>query len=78
MHYITIRRLDAFDARTIDNTYTFRSLDPSTETRVLLPTISPGWTRSSKILSWTLVSVRLRGLFCFTRELRVGLDNTLR
>lgn len=54
-------------------TYTFKSFDPSTDTRVLLPTISVGKTRSSRIFSCTLVSVRERGLFCFTRELRVGL-----
>ena len=55
------------------NTHTFSSLDPSPATRVLFPTISVGKTRSSRIFSCTLVRVRLRGRFCFTRELRVGL-----
>ena len=54
-------------------TYTFNSFEPSTATRVLLPTISVGYTRSSRIFSCTDVSVRLRGLFCLVRELRVGL-----
>lgn len=30
------------------------------------------------MFSWTLVSVRLRGRFCFTREVRVGLLNIRR
>ena len=59
-------------------TYTFNSFEPSTATRVLLPTISVGNTRSSNIFSWTLVRVRLRGLFCLTRELRVGLRSIRR
>ena len=59
-------------------THTFSSFDPSVATRVRLPTISVGNTRSSRIRSWTLVSVRLRGLFCFTREVRVGLRSIRR
>ena len=57
----------------VDVTYTFSNFDPSTETRVLFPTISVGKTRSSRIFSCTDVSVRERGLFCLVRELRVGL-----
>ena len=60
------------------DTYTLRSREPSTATRVLLPTISVGKTRSSRIFSWTEVRVRLRGRFCWTREVRVGLRNIRR
>lgn len=62
----------------IRHTYTFSNLDPSTATRVRFPIISVGKTRSSRIFSCTLVSVRLRGLFCLTLDLRVGLANTRR
>ena len=61
-----------------DMTYTLRSFEPSTATRVRLPTISVGKTRSSRIFSWTLVRVRLRGRFCLTREVRVGLRSIRR
>ena len=54
-------------------THTFSNFDPSWLMRVRLPTISVGNTRSSRIFSWTSVRVRLRGRFCLTRELRVGL-----
>lgn len=54
-------------------THTFNSFDPSWLTRVRLPTISVGNTRSSRIFSCTFVKVRLRGRFCLTRDVRVGL-----
>ena len=54
-------------------THTFNSFDPSWLTRVRLPTISVGNTRSSRIFSCTFVRVRLRGRFCLTRDVRVGL-----
>jgi hypothetical protein len=54
-------------------THTLSSFDPSWFTRVRLPTISVGNTRSSRIFSWTSVRVRLRGRFCLTRDVRVGL-----
>ena len=40
-------------------TYTLISLDPSRRTKVRLPTISEGYTKSSKIASCTAVRVRL-------------------
>ena len=53
--------------------YTLMIFLPSVRTRVRLPTISVGKTRSSKILSWTLVNVRDMGRGCFWRLLRPGL-----
>lgn len=66
------------DEEMILATYTLRSFEPSTATRVRLPTISEGKTRSSRIFSWTLVRVRERGRFCWTREVRVGLRSIRR
>lgn len=57
-----------------DSTHARMSLPPSTPTRVLLPTISDGKTRSSRIFSWTAVNVRDRGRFwpsfCFRDSFR--------
>lgn len=39
--------------------YILISLEPSSLTRVLFPTISAGYTKSDKMPSWTAVSVRL-------------------
>ena len=60
------------------HTHTLSNFEPSTATRVRLPTISVGWTRSSKIFSCTSVSVLVRGRFCLTRDVRVGFRNILR
>ena len=51
----------------------------SSFTRILLPTISLGKTRSSRIASCTLVRVRLLGRFClfFVRLFLVGLGRIL-
>ena len=55
------------------NTYTLMVLEPSTLTRVRLPTISEGWQRSSKRASWTAVKVRERGRGCLGLSRREGL-----
>jgi hypothetical protein len=62
----------------IVQTHTLSNFDPSTATRVRLPTISVGKTRSSRMRSCTLVKVRLRGRFCLTRDVRVGLRSIRR
>lgn len=59
-------------------TDTLSSFAPSTPNLVRLPTISVGYTRSSKIFSWTSVNVRERGRFCLTRDVRVGLARVRR
>lgn len=62
------------------STHTRMSLLPSWATRVRLPTISEGQTRSSSIFSWTAVRVRVRGRFCLLAvpDFRFGLGRTRR
>lgn len=59
--------------------WTFMSRLPSSFTRILLPTISLGKTKSSRMASCTAVRVRLLGRFClfFVRLFRVGLGRIL-
>ena len=61
-------------------THTLINFDPSADTFVLLPVISLGQTRSSRIVSWTAVRVRDRGRFCLwaVEEFRFGLGRTRR
>lgn len=59
--------------RRINYPYTLMILLPSTLTRVLFPTISVGYTKSSRNFSCTEVRVRDRGRACLARDLRPGL-----
>lgn len=44
-----------------DNVYTFMILEPSRRYLMRFPTISAGYTTSSRMASWTAVRVRERG-----------------
>lgn len=76
IHPISVRL--SFMHSTFSKTYARMVLEPSVLTRVRLPTISEGYTRSSKMAPWTAVKVRDLGRGCLALDLRPSLGRMRR